>query len=810
MTETIDYTPPPTIRAFIKTYRPGALFMDWVVGPVGCLPCDSEFLTPTGWKRMDTYTPGDKVAVWTEGRVSFEEAEYVRLPATEPFHVMDSGSLVMELSPEHRVLYQDYRGEWQVAAAEQVVRRPSRRTIPTTWQTPNETNLPWTEAQIRLAVAFAADGHIPNAGKKVRVVLRKERKKVRLRALLAGAGIDWTEATCASRPTETGFSFEYSAAAKNLDFVWRCDSDQLEVVLDECLRWDGLNEHAEKRFYTTKKAEADAIQYAAHATGRRATIHAYDDMRNADWATTYTVAIRTGDHPKNRAMVRAETRFSRRDAPDGMKYCFSTSTGFFVARCRGTVFITGNSGKTTGIFFKLAYMAKRQEPGPDGIRRSRAVVVRNTLPQLKDTTLASWFMWFRDGQAGKWEATNYKFILRFDDVECEVLFRPLDTADDIARVLSLEVTFAILDEFVQIPREIVDALSARVGRYPSKKDGGATNWGMWGASNTDTEDNWWFEYLHNEDVVYRSTGDAAVDQMKRDAAEAAGKTWPNVTYYHQPSGFSPAAENIDNLPGGRAYYTEQAKDKKPAWVKQFIDAEWGFSAAGMPVVSTYKKEWHVAKHELPFNPHLELVIGLDPGLAGMGLVMTQQDVEGRLMCLGEIGLQNVGVERMVTQHLKPYLRRRFPGAKVIIAPDPAAAQRAQTNERAVTDILKRHFEVKVETNNRLPLRLDAIDYFAARLTDAGAALVIDPLHCPKLIRALSGGWRYAMDTKRGVPKGSEPEKNEHSHIGDAFGYAARYHHKLDQRYGGDRARVVRSGGHQTIIRPAASPAYHFR
>jgi hypothetical protein len=110
------------------------------------------------------------------------------------------------------------------------------------------------------------------------------------------------------------------------------------------------------------------------------------------------------------------------------------------------------SGKTTGIFMKLIQMASLQEPGPDGIRRTRAVIVRNTLPQLRDTTLSSWNYWFKDGQAGKWSQTDWKFVLRFGDVECEVLFRPLDRPEDISRVLSLEVTFAIIDEFVEIPR----------------------------------------------------------------------------------------------------------------------------------------------------------------------------------------------------------------------------------------------------------------------------------------------------------------------------------------------------------------------
>jgi hypothetical protein len=69
------------------------------------------------------------------------------------------------------------------------------------------------------------------------------------------------------------------------------------------------------------------------------------------------------------------------------------------------------SGKTTGIFFKLIYMAGLQAPGPDGIRRSRAVVVRNTGNQLNDTTLTSWFYWFKPGQAGTWQATIKNFTL---------------------------------------------------------------------------------------------------------------------------------------------------------------------------------------------------------------------------------------------------------------------------------------------------------------------------------------------------------------------------------------------------------------
>ena len=445
------------------------------------------------------------------------------------------------------------------------------------------------------------------------------------------------------------------------------------------------------------------------------------------------------------------------------------------------------SGKTTGIFFKLIYMAGLQAPSPDGIRRTRAVVVRNTAPQLKDTTLTSWNYWFKDGQAGAWKATERNFTLRFSDIECEVLFRPLDTPDDVARVLSLEVTFVVIDEFVQIPREIVEALSARAGRYPPAKDGGATNFGMWGSSNPDTEDNWWFEYLHNNpDVEYVTAGRPEDNDARRMRRSMLGfdVTSPKapITYYRQPSALTPEAENLDNLRGGSKYYTNLIVGKSKAWVKQFAEAEWGFSIAGTPVVATFKPEQHLSRHPIKFQTQLPLVIGFDPGIAGSAMIFGQLTLDGQLLVQGELVQTGYGAQRLVDERLKPYIRLRFPLAqKIIIAPDPAANSRGASDERTIVSVLKKHYDVSIETNNRLPLRLDAIEHFTTKLLDVGPALQIDQRYCPILVRALKGGWRYAMDTKKGTTKSIDPEKNAYSHPGDGFGYLARYFHRQTSR-----------------------------
>ena len=461
------------------------------------------------------------------------------------------------------------------------------------------------------------------------------------------------------------------------------------------------------------------------------------------------------------------------------------------------------SGKTTGIFFKLIYMAKLQAKSPDGIRRSRAVIVRNTGQQLNDTTLNSWFTWFKPGQAGSWHVTDKKFVLRFDDVECEVLFRPLDTPQDVARVLSLEVTFAIVDEFVEIPQPIIDALSARCGRYPSAVMGGATNWGMWGSSNPSTEDNWWFDYLHNsQGVIQPGEGVSLHHRMVLDER--------NARYFLQPSGFSQHAENVENLPGGRDYYRNQAKNKSEAWVRQFLEAEWGYSIAGKPVVTSFNSQVHLSKSRLTYNPNLHMVAGYDPGITGTAMIFGQEDLEGRLHVMGEVVASGLGANRFLNERIKPYLARSFEGLGLdnfTIAPDPAASNRAPTDERAVLDVIKKHFQVSIESNNRLPLRLDAIDHFASRMVYGMPALVIDEQACPILVRALKGGWRYALDSKENL-RANTPEKNPYSHPGDAFGYLCRYFHRQsarNQRYSGA------AGGRGGFTPPRNFGGnYHFR
>lgn len=770
----ISYTPTPVGVEFIRSEKK----YTFCVGPVGPVSGDTEFFTGSGWKRVDAYQPGDRVAQWApaadgsqiDGVVSLvEPLDYIVTPAESLIHIKNKRSMSMVVSANHRVPYYTPGGAFVVGRAADVAAAPGKKRIPVSFRV-DSCGTGMSEEALRLAVAIHADGYFPSLGKSktsvadnyCEIVVRKDRKKDRIRALLAAAGVNHREYTYARRPTEVRFVFYSPYIGKSYDTPawWGATTDELAVVLDEMIHWDGSFEGEAYIFHTNKRKDADFMQYAAHATGGRATISAISRADGSNRKEWYNVIIARRGSPLAPVVLRRGANYSAAEVPavGGKQYCFSTPSTFFLARHNNRVFITGNSGKTTASLFKILYHAKKQRPNPaDGIRYTRFVVVRSTNRQLFDTTLKSFFQWFPPGVAGEWSATQKTFTFRFDDVHCEVLFRPLDNAADVSNVLSLEITGAMVDEFVEIPREIVDAVQSRCGRYPSSMRGGCSWAGMFGVSNPGTQDSWWYNWLYEE--WPEEEGGLA-------AQEAA------LNFFEQPSGFSKDAENLDNLPPydgeSNEYYTQLAIGKSESWIKQFIEVEWGYSQRGKPVYKAFNRELHVAKQPLKFNPHLPLVIGFDAGLTPAASLM-QQDSYGRVLILDELVSENMGAKRFCREKLKPLLNRKYPNASIIVAADPATTQRAQTDEKTVAQVVAQELGVKVKpaSSNTLAARLGAVDEFLTRLTEVGPALLIDPA-CKQTIIGFTAGYKFAINAK-GVAADS-PEKNNHSHLADSIQY----------------------------------------
>lgn len=106
------------------------------------------------------------------------------------------------------------------------------------------------------------------------------------------------------------------------------------------------------------------------------------------------------------------------------------------------------SGKSYACASEVILRAIKQPPSPiDNIRYSRFVVVRNSYPELRTTTIKTWTEIFPENVWGpmRWSPpiTHHLKLPSRDGIpglDCEVIFLALDQPKDVRKLLSLELT----------------------------------------------------------------------------------------------------------------------------------------------------------------------------------------------------------------------------------------------------------------------------------------------------------------------------------------------------------------------------------
>lgn len=212
------------------------------------------------------------------------------------------------------------------------------------------------------------------------------------------------------------------------------------------------------------------------------------------------------------------------------------------------------SGKSSGCAVEGLRRARMQTKGRDTLRRSRWVVVRNTYSQLRDTTRKTFEQWLPD-QCGRWHEQEFKFHMQVDDIDSEFLFRALDRPEDVRKLLSLEVTGGWINEAREVPKEVFDVLQTRISRYPAMIDGGPSWFGIWMDTNPWETSHWGYKLF---------------SKAKPEGYEL----------FEQPGGRDENAENLENLKGGREYYTRLVAGKDLEWVESYVDGKYPDSTVG--------------------------------------------------------------------------------------------------------------------------------------------------------------------------------------------------------------------------------------
>lgn len=419
---------------------------------------------------------------------------------------------------------------------------------------------------------------------------------------------------------------------------------------------------------------------------------------------------------------------------------FHESDAFF----RGILGPIGSS-KSSACCVEILRRASEQTPGPDGVRRARACIIRNTYGELKTTTLKTWHMWCPPGFGKITMDAPFTHHVKTPDLDLEVIFLALDREDDVKKILSLELTIAWVNECKEIPKAIIDTLTGRVGRYPSRIQGGATWFGIIADTNACDTECWYYKMA---------------EEVKPDGWE----------FFKQPSGRSAGAENLQNLP--KNYYKNLIAGKEEDWVKVYVDAEYAFLTEGKAVFPQYKDSFHCSPLPIEAIEGLPLIIGADFGLTPAA-VIAQVDATGAVSVIDEICTDNTGIIRFA-ELLSQHVAVNYPNMQVRACwGDPAGNQRSFSDEQTALDIMKKHTRwswYPAPGDNTLGLRLESVRLALQRNIDGHAGFMISP-KCRSLRKALVSGYHYKLSKSNNNAVINEtPNKNEWSHIADALQY----------------------------------------
>lgn len=445
--------------------------------------------------------------------------------------------------------------------------------------------------------------------------------------------------------------------------------------------------------------------------------------------------------------------------PGPVAAAFHTSEAF-VRGIKGPV----GSGKSSTCCVEIIRHTLKQKPH-NGWRKARWAVIRNTYPELKSTTIKTWSSWVNETIAPiKWDAPitstfKVKDCGDGNGMELEVIFIALDKASETGKLRSLELTGAWINECSEVPKEVFDMVTQRVGRYPAKRDGGPTHPCVILDTNPPDDDHWYYKY----------------------AVEETPENWE---FFDQPGGLikvidgekveykpNPAAENVFNLPQGYGYYLNMVGGKQEDWVKIFVLGQYGTTADGKPVYPEYKSSFHVAETPLQPLPGIPLLLGWDFGLTP-SCIVCQVTPMGQLRILDEYIAEDMGIRQFATDVVKPALLNKYPGNYVQFSEgDPAGMNRSQTDERTCfQELLEAGIATEPANTNDFIPRREAVAYFLTRSIQGQPGMLISPT-CRTLIRGFNGGYRYERLKVAGERYRDRPVKDKYSHPHDALQYA---------------------------------------
>lgn len=465
------------------------------------------------------------------------------------------------------------------------------------------------------------------------------------------------------------------------------------------------------------------------------------------------------------------------------------------------------SGKTYGFCIEILQRAFKQEPAPDNIRYFKAAIVRNTMPQLKRTTMETWLAVFPEERFGEMRKTSpIAQVINIPPndetgepgLRLQVDFFALDTDADLKSLLSYEGTLIWFNEVREIPKKIIDGATERVGRYPSMAKGGVMpSWyGVMGDTNPPDEDHWIFKF-HMLDpqqgwsFYQQPPGVLEVKQIDDELWQSVDPQFPEVIVASEDMVVrsanklwisNPYAENLPFLPvaekgadplGPLGYYLGLVSGKEYDHIRGYYQGRYGPVFDGKPVIPNFTRE--MVDPSLEYIPELPLMAGIDigGGTLSPAAVIFQRHSSGIWMMLAELSPPSDGMGLIeFVEELRFILADVFPGAKLgRVYGDPAGLDRDPLFAHTMfAHLQSQGFDARPAPTNDPRDRIESIKAPMRRYVEGKPGFLVHP-RCKMLVRGLLGGWRFKRVQAAGEDRYMNvPTKNKYSHVCDAAGY----------------------------------------
>lgn len=427
------------------------------------------------------------------------------------------------------------------------------------------------------------------------------------------------------------------------------------------------------------------------------------------------------------------------------------------------IFVLGPVGstKTTSCLYWLLFRAMTQEPSPDGIRRTRFGLIRNTLVNLKQTVLKDILSLFAG--LAEWRSSENTVWIRIEDVECEMMLLGLDKPEDLRRLLSLQLSGVYINEVREIDYPTIFAAFSRTGRFPSNKHGKVK-------------------------CTYRfliADSNMGVDGSQLHTFLEVVKH-PAVMYVHQPSALSEGNDWIQYLPDG--YYDDLMIGTTRAWIDTHIHAKWSADLSGEPVFAqVFNEYFHVAKTPIQILPGLPIIVGFDPGV-NPAAVFGQMTAGGQVRILRELYALNTLTTTFLDSYIMPLmLSPGFAGKEFFFHMDPAGINRHAVSGVSAKGLFEsKGLDVTLASTNEIDPRIKVWETYLTEIRNMeehtlyrsltelkqegpAPAILIDN-RCPVLIEGLQSKYRYKRKKLTQELEDKPEKKHPVSDVVEAGGY----------------------------------------